>query len=1362
MEERRQARPRRRASLARRLIRLKLRWLGITLILLAGILLDGTLPRFVAGWALGGIIGADVTIDRLRFVDTELVAEGVNFRAPLWQGPGARVASIDRVRIDLDWKRTLLWDPHLTRMELEGGTVYVLESPDDSSAFNIAALRTVTRTPRTPGERKPTDGELPFDELVARDLTYVTGLASDEPLPAWNSVGGTLSVLRAGASAPLWNVLFALPTLGITAEGTYDAAAVQLEALLHSMSWRDDMMRLLPSRARVALEAIEPRGTITGATFVVGERRKATLTAEVSSFTANFPREAVAEGWLRVCGGMLSGPADPPTLHIDHARAAISSERLELVEAEGSLVYASATTTLAPLPFSGEGWIDVSGVNLATATSGDGTFARALDNAAFSGTLRVHDFRLATRGASSCMALPASAARALQQLQVRSIELDLEARVDRAARTMGSGPQPILSEVSLALRSGSITVPAFPYPLDAVTGAIRLREGTVHLDRLRGVGPGGGVIEVSGTLTGLEGPPAIDVVLSCPDIQVNEALKAAIARQIGPVLDEIFDMSAAKALAPRIASLGLSPFVPGGRASFEIRVHRAEQREEQVELTGAIRIIEGRVLLKQFPLPLLATSGVIGFQPGRVSFTEPIQFRSLHGGRGSVSGHLDLVEVPTGRGIIAVPQLHFEAYEEPMNPLLWSAIPPESREREPSWPGALTLAGDILDSLQPRGSVRVSGEVTRFGASPAFDIVVEASAASIGPPSDARAVDALGWPSALLVTDATGRVRITPGRVTVERSSGALCGGAVTAAGLIIGDDRRIDVSLDDAALDCLLTSAGAVDPSAPPDWWTRLAPTGTVDATLTATAANTSVTLRPATVEATLGGERLRAIVRHGHIDVHHQPSLVDVGVTIAPLSGAGDAFPNAPLQAVLNLTWDQAIPPHAHWSVAVHDPAPGARAAAALLREVGAADLADIASGLGLSAEGVLTIEGERASLSRADASLASATLGSDTASPLRVKFESPAVITLREGVLATRDLTGPIAGGSVSICATGGGLAGGGASGNPPWGRVEIDAAGDGTPELLSVIPDPLRSALRALDFHPGTHASLRGGVVTWSEAGTRGVFPIALVDASMDVGIDVVEYSGALGVTLVDTAWSVECMPERACLRSVPTGVPHATISGMPDQPIKAIVSVPTGDGTLVADVSVEPQGPWSVRLDGTRVPLADLALAGGVHTTTPLAGLVHGQAIVTGGDAPVSADGAFVVTDGDFGAPPPDMFNPLGLGGDRRLRRLESRFHLEDGVAHLTELSLSTDGVKLIGDALVTLDSGRIDGRLRGRSDIPIVSDLLGAIVDPLVQIEVNGTLAAPESRAAPLPGILSAPRRGTSPPTARPTTTPTP
>jgi hypothetical protein len=47
--------------------------------------------------------------------------------------------------------------------------------------------------------------------------------------------------------------------------------------------------------------------------------------------------------------------------------------------------------------------------------------------------------------------------------------------------------------------------------------------------------------------------------------------------------------------------------------------------------------------------------------------------------------------------------------------------------------------------------------------------------------------------------------------------------------------------------------------------------------------------------------------------------------------------------------------------------------------------------------------------------------------------------------------------------------------------------------------------------------------------------------------------------------------------------------------------------------------------------------------------------------------------------------------------------------------------------------------------------MPILSDILGSVSNQLFQIDVRGTLAAPQGSIAPLPAIMPAPTLSTSP-----------
>ncbi len=1329
------ATPARRASLLRRILRIKVRWLGISTILLAAILLDGRLPRSILATALGELVGADVSIARLRFEGIWIVADNVQFDAPLWGGPGSEVASVETVRMDLDWSSTLLGSPRLEHLELDGGVLQLVESDSDPPRFNVGSLRTITPRPpdATPRAR---DGLLPFDALSVRRFKYQVGVLRGGLIVTGDPVPIEASCARSDTDPTQWLLRARLPSAGIAIDGAYDAKAISLVASLQEMPWNRGLLDLLPSRARAVLEAAGPSGTITDATFTASASLPASLVMAIDDFEAKLPDIAELGQWTRVCGGSSLQPASPPTLHVDSAQAIVTATSITLRHGRGTIGEAGHDAASARVPFEATGMVDLSGMPPLDPYAGDDRLTQALEHAAFDLSLRVDGFTLARKGTESCVLLPMAAASALAELHVTNLAFDLSATLHRGRSLLGATSHAIDSTLSLTLRDGTITIPQFPYPLTGAHGRVLVAEDRATLEGLQATGPGRSAVRIDGFLQGLSGAPAIDVVISSDEIMVNDELRRAVERQVGDVLDEIFDLDAARAIEPSLVALGLPPFEPGGRGSFRLRVHRETQTNVPVELSGDIKIIEGRVLLRTFPLPLLGQSGTIHFEPGRVSFSEPISFHSLSGGSGEVSGEIRLELRDDGR-LIGVPDLRFSAHGEPANPLLWAAIPPGQRSDHPEWPAQPTQEGAILQSLRPSGTLSVAGRVTRFGRAPEFDIVVDVTGATIGPPINPVATDEIGWPAGLTLTDASARVRITPGRVALERSAGILCGGEIAAAGVFSGGEPSIDIHAGGIDVACAVGQLGLIEPSTSPEWWVGADPEGVADATVAIRGPSLSARVKPRVLNATIGNERLQFRGTSGWIDVDDTSITArDVGF----IAGPADSTPDQQSVGTINATVPRRAPAEATWSFTSPSLDPRTPFTRGLLREVGAGDLADVCQALGLALEMPVTAAGERARLKRLDATPTRAALGLGTQTPLAFRFPTTAHVAIIEGTIVSRDLEAPLPGGHVSLSINGD--LNDGVRGEPPWGRVTVEAVADGSPALLSIIPEPVRSSLQSLGFNPGRRVLIPDGSVTWGGGSYDAEFLVSLLGASMQLGVGVEEYDGLVDVAVNETSWSVGCVPIDSCVAGTPSRIPSALIVGSRGEPIRARLDIPIGDGIVKASVMVPQSAPWRVEVSASGVPWADVLRSGGVHSAP--AGLASGSGIVTGSEGmPIEAEGSLLVTGADFGAPPPDLLNPFTFGSDRRLRELETQFSLHGDLLTLWETELRADGFRLVGEGTVDVASGSINARLRGRSAMPLLGDLLGAVVDPLVQLEVTGGIDQPLTRVAPLPGILS-------------------
>jgi len=1341
MAQRSDASPRRRASLPQRIWRINLRWIGIALILLAAVLLDGRAPRHLLALALGRMVGADCTIDRLRLEGANLVARDVRFSAPYWQGPGAEVARVDTVRADVDWWSVLQFSPRLDALVLDGGRLQLVESERDPPTFNIGALRTI-RTPRA--AEGAVAGELPFDSLEIKNFVYQTGVVGPTGLELGQQVPLEVSCTKVDPSSSTWHVTAGLPSASIFIQGAYDAGSTSLSLDLKPMPWNETLLDLVPSRVRAVLAAAKPDGTISRATFVAVRNQVPNVLLSIRGFGAQLPKSMVPSTWVTLCGGLVSPTEGTPALRVDEADAELTATMVRLTSLKGALIAAGTSDLDAEIPIAASGSIDLASLPPVAPGESTSRLSQLLDRAAFSIELDIPGFRLERAGTGSCILLPKGVADALDSLSVTSMAFDLTASLRRDRSDLGATPAPIQSRATILFLDGSLTPPQFPLPLSGIEGIVTVDPDRIDFTRLTAQAPGNASISISGTVEDLAGPPTLDLRIGCQGITITDSLRGAVDAVAGDILDEIFDQESADAIAPAVEAAGYGPFVPGGRAAFQFQVRRSTPTDTPVELRGDLRILQGQVLLRTFPLPLVGTGGLLHFEPDGVTIVEPIQFCSLAGGTGAVGGAVRFTRRDDGL-LIGVPDLEFSATGVPANSLLWRAVPPAVRAEYAEWPASPSLEGSILSSLHPLGTFSVSGKVLRFGAEPEFDIVIDVSDASFGPAIDSVAPDHIGWPERLELTDASVRVRITPGRVALERAAGDSCGGRVVAAGIISGDLTDIDIHASELELGHTLEALGLIDPRVPPAWWSSARPVGTLDARVSIEGASTTASVVPTVLEFTLGGERLESRCEKGTISINDQDILIDglrflVKDASSDPPSLSDADEAATDPVLVDLTGrvKRASPGDGEWGVTIPQASPASALVRGALREVGAEDLADILQRLGLGLDASAHAAGVGARLERLDIVPTRATVGVGTAHPLTVELSPAARMVIQDGTILSRDLEGRLPGGTLTL-----GVEGHlGDDSRPGWGRVTVSVAADGSPSLLSLVPEPVRSSLQGLDFEPGQRVSLLAGTVSWEGGSARAEFPVGLTGARIDFGVPIEEYDGLVDVVIDDQDWSVACFPVDACVANTPARLPSALIQGGSDtSAIRARVDVPVGHGMVSGRVTVD-EGRWTVDVEASEIPWSDLLRAAGVHTTAP--GIVEGRAQVAGGPlSTLAGSGSIRVTEGDFGAPPPDFFNPVRLGSDNRLSELDATLSLDGDTLTIVESELRAGKFRLLGDGSIDLADATINARMRGRSPVPLLGDLVGAVTDTMVQLELRGPVASPESHIVPLPGLLS-------------------
>lgn len=871
------------------------------------------------------------------------------------------------------------------------------------------------------------------------------------------------------------------------------------------------------------------------------------------------------------------------------------------------------------------------------------------------------------------------------------------------------------------------------------------------------------------------------------------AADAELARMQSPESDaSAADIAEASGRAASLRrQLELGAFSPGGIVDFTVNVTYDGGAESLADIAGTIELKDVRLLPAAFPLPALvgASAGVsAGGQPARITLVPDritidapgIRFRTISGGTGLIQGHVDVLTDGTQRQFAA--DIDFTIAEEPIGPLLFAAIPPTGAAEVAGWPGErLSEGGKVLESLGLRGLVSARGSVRTDAAQvldPDVAVDVWISQGHIQPsPSMSESMSATGllWPAGFALSDCAASISIDGATATLSSFTGRRRSGTVRAQGQLSMDTGRAvaTVNLDRIALGeyavNLVPYARRADALA---LWRRYRPRGTFDAQIKLAQASGAdpmdavLMIEPRSFGLTLSRGPVELDFAQGALVVSR------TSVLCQGLSGTLGAKggPSSPICVDGAYGIDEGM---LQLAGEIERLSIGSPVIGELVERLGsterAAALDELApEGLVDTDFFVITRGREVAELSlRASAEQLSV---GPVGNRLDLRFDPPLSVRSDSGMtsvlapsarfrggelafeawLTSRDVTEPLAGEA----------------------RIKVDSTGP-APGLLALLPDGARRPLNAVGF--GWTGGLRSDVVQLTlERAAGGVAldmtgSFVLDGGTMSIGPDIGGIDARIGVCVSHrpegTAFGVDADGTRAVVAGRRVDAFHATI-GRPAPaddvsigPVWAsiggglldvggrISDGRTGDGSWYVDASM-----GGCALAALLPHEADDANRGADKPRATVPGTVHGRITVAGVAGDPSSrvgSGSVCVRDARLAEVPVGLallqLTQLMLPLNASLNRAESRFSLIDSVIHFDMLEADCSTLVLSGRGSMDLSSGTLAIRLRNRGTLPLLSDIVGTVMEQIFQIDLRGTLEDPRASIAPIPAIAPMP-----------------
>jgi hypothetical protein len=402
----------------------------------------------------------------------------------------------------------------------------------------------------------------------------------------------------------------------------------------------------------------------------------------------------------------------------------------------------------------------------------------ALAVAPFRMEFRTDDFRVQPRGGNAARAveLPLAVARVLERFRLTDWVLSTSIEVTREPPQRGEDgelqAQEICSTGKAFITDASGTYEKFPYALSNVEAHLEFDNHQIVVHYLTGSGSHDATVRLTGTITPPSKYPAVSLRLTAHDVPVDERLRGALREPEQEIFDALMHQASFEALAKagllvdeeaveaarqarpaaaaeraellklgaeatpaqqkRLAELDAfidrqqrlidaGPFRLGGTVDLDLRIDRAEGKNQRTFTTGLVMIQSLGLLYERFPYPLQILGGTLDWQRDAVTIQSEKQIPELPivtpgGGRGSLRGRLNLPVV--GGKTRIVPDLIIDIRDDEINDALYAAIPPVQAERNEhgtaeGWPGmTMSRGAQWLKDLGLEGSLAYTARIT--------------------------------------------------------------------------------------------------------------------------------------------------------------------------------------------------------------------------------------------------------------------------------------------------------------------------------------------------------------------------------------------------------------------------------------------------------------------------------------------------------------------------------------------------------------------------------------------------------------------------------------------------------------------------
>ena len=635
--------------------------MGLGFLLALVFLLRNPLLSSVVRGQLERLTGGEVRVVRARFEGLAGVRiDAIELRAPGWTGPGGEVLLVEGLEAHLRAASLLTGEFGFDRISVDHVRMRIAEDKDDPNRLNVASLSPPASTAdeeEDPSSKEPR-GLRGIGAIVVERLDIETGVADAEG--DWLPGGG--SAFRAviepldveGRSHEFQLASLSNDQTVAIAKGILDARSGGFELRTDDIDLQQGTTLALSTNARAVMDALELEGVIRQATvrWRPGETPTASLRVDGLSFMAP-DQEPFLEQWVRFSGGFVQAGTPPlPRLRLERGLIELDGTLLTISGEGGRLTRDTEPQSLPSTSLAAEFRARL----VAPGRPDDASLAdwgqSILVSMPFELEIGIDRFQRTPSESEVPIDLPLPVAEALELLRARSWDLVATARIARGDLDEDAELDPtatLTSSARLEILDGQGMYREFLYPLHEVNAVLDVDDDQVRIRSLRGLGPTGAIVRLTGTIDGLGDDAGVDRRLSSDDIPLDDHLLAALPETTSRGLRNLFDATAASrlraaGLLPDAASLAADaerlaplqneldqatadddraairrlsaevdrvrtrvangPFTIGGRGAIDLRIHRPRVKGWPVAVEGPIDLQAVGGVFSRFPYPL--------------------------------------------------------------------------------------------------------------------------------------------------------------------------------------------------------------------------------------------------------------------------------------------------------------------------------------------------------------------------------------------------------------------------------------------------------------------------------------------------------------------------------------------------------------------------------------------------------------------------------------------------------------------------------------------------------------------------------------------------------------------------------------